>query len=101
METSLMFPPNDFIDVLVLIVKAIVDALTQEVSMNLLNVITTLSEIKSKIDVIYNNTETKNVNDKYMSSLKDETYNDMTNLINDLRAIHRERRGLEINAWRM
>ena len=59
METSLMFPPNDFIDVLVLIVEAIVDALTQEVSMNLLNVITTLSEIKSKIDVIYNNTETK------------------------------------------
>ena len=36
-----------------------------------------------------------------MDSLKDETYNDMVNLIDDLRAIHRERRGLEINAWRM
>lgn len=69
--------------------------------MNLLNVITTLSEIKSKIDIIYNNTEPKNVNDKYISSLKDETYSDMNNLINDLRAIHKERRGLEINAWRM
>jgi hypothetical protein len=69
--------------------------------MNLLNVITTLSEIKSKIDIIYNNTEPKNVNDKYISSLKDETYNDITNLIDDLRAVHRERRGLEINAWRM
>ena len=69
--------------------------------MNLLNVITTLSEIKSKIDIIYNNTEPKNVNDKYISSLKDETYSDINNLINDLRAIHKERRGLEINAWRM
>ena len=69
--------------------------------MNLLNVITTLSEIKSKIDIIYNNTEPKNINDKYISSLKDETYNDMANLIDDLRAIHRERRGLEISAWRM
>ena len=69
--------------------------------MNLLNVITTLSEIKSKIDIIYNNTEPKNVNDKYISSLKDETYSDMNSLINDLRAIHKERRGLEINAWRM
>ena len=96
-----MFPPNDFIDVLVLIVEAIVDALTQEVNMNLLNVITTLSEIKSKIDIIYNNTEPKNVNDKYISSLKDDTNSDMNNLINDLRAIHKERRGLEINAWRM
>tara|TARA_R100001082_G_scaffold96058_1_gene63475 strand:+ start:447 stop:656 length:210 start_codon:yes stop_codon:yes gene_type:complete len=69
--------------------------------MNLSNVITTLSEIKSKIDIIYNNTESKNISDKYMDSLKDETYNDMANLIDDLRAIHRERRGLEINAWRM
>ena len=69
--------------------------------MNLLNVITTLSEIKSKIDIIYNNTEPKDVNDKYISSLKDETYSDINNLINDLRAIHKERRGLEINAWRM
>tara|TARA_A100001201_G_C3989095_1_gene171021 strand:- start:12 stop:221 length:210 start_codon:yes stop_codon:yes gene_type:complete len=69
--------------------------------MNLLNVITTLSEIKSKIDIIYNNTEPKNVNDKYISSLKDDTNSDMNNLINDLRAIHKERRGLEINAWRM
>ena len=69
--------------------------------MNLSNVITTLSEIKSKIDIIYNNTESKNISDKYMDSLKDETYNDMVNLIDDLRAIHRERRGLEINAWRM
>ena len=69
--------------------------------MNLLNVITTLSEIKSKIDIIYNNTVPKNVNDKYISSLKDETYSDMNSLINDLRAIHKERRGLEINAWRM
>ena len=43
-----MFPPNDFIDVVVLVVKAIVDALTQEVNMNLSNVITTLSEIKVK-----------------------------------------------------
>ena len=33
--------------------------------------------------------------------LKDETNSDMNNLINDLRAIHKERRGLEINAWRM
>ncbi len=69
--------------------------------MNLSNVITTLSEIKSKIDIIYNNTESVNISDKYMDSLKDETYNDMVNLIDDLRAIHRERRGLEINAWRM
>ena len=69
--------------------------------MNLSNVITTLSEIKSKIDIIYNNTESKNISDKYMDSLKDETYNDMANLIDDLKAIHRERRGLEINAWRM
>ena len=96
-----MFPPNDFIDVVVLVVKAIVDALTQEVNMNLSNVITTLSEIKSKIDIIYNNTESINISNKYMDSLKDETYNDMVNLIDDLRAIHRERRGLEINAWRM
>ena len=69
--------------------------------MNLSNVITTLSEIKSKIDIIYNNTESINISNKYMDSLKDETYNDMANLIDDLRAIHRERRGLEINAWRM
>ncbi len=69
--------------------------------MNLSNVITTLSEIKSKIDIIYNNTESINISNKYMDSLKDETYNDMVNLIDDLRAIHRERRGLEINAWRM
>lgn len=69
--------------------------------MNLSNVITTLSEIKSKIDIIYNNTESVNISDKYMDSLKDETYNDMANLIDDLKAIHRERRGLEINAWRM
>jgi len=69
--------------------------------MNLSNVITTLSEIKSKIDIIYNNTESVNISDKYMDSLKNETYNDMVNLIDDLRAIHRERRGLEINAWRM
>ena len=69
--------------------------------MYLSNVITTLSEIKSKIDIIYNNTESINISNKYMDSLKDETYNDMANLIDDLRAIHRERRGLEINAWRM
>tara|TARA_R100000742_G_C4274424_1_gene94386 strand:- start:184 stop:393 length:210 start_codon:yes stop_codon:yes gene_type:complete len=69
--------------------------------MNLSNVITTLSEIKSKIDIIYNNTESINISNKYMDSLKNETYNDMVNLIDDLRAIHRERRGLEINAWRM
>ena len=75
--------------------------------MNLLNVITTLDNIKSKIDIIYYNTQSKGSplvrreNDKYISSLKDETYNDMTNLIDDLKAIHRERRGLEINAWRM
>ena len=69
--------------------------------MNLSNVITTLSEIKSKIDIIYNNTESINISNKYMDSLKDETYNDMANLIDDLKAIHRERRGLEINAWRM
>ena len=60
-----------------------------------------MSEIKSKIDIIYNNTESINISNKYMDSLKDETYNDMVNLIDDLRAIHRERRGLEINAWRM
>ena len=69
--------------------------------MYLSNVITTLSEIKSKIDIIYNNTESINISNKYMDSLKDETYNDMANLIDDLKAIHRERRGLEINAWRM
>ena len=69
--------------------------------MNLLNVITTLNEIKNKLDIIYKNTESKNINDTYVVSLKNETYHDIDNLINDLKAIHRERRGLEINAWRM
>ena len=69
--------------------------------MNLLNVITTLNEIKNKLDIIYKNTESKNINDTYVVSLKNETYHDIDNLINDLKAIHRERRGLEINAWRV
>ena len=69
--------------------------------MNLLNVITTLNEIKNKLDIIYKNTESKNINDTYVVSLKNETYHDIDNLINDLKAIHREMSGLEINAWRM
>ena len=69
--------------------------------MNLLYVITTLNEIKNKLDIIYKNTESKNINDTHVVSLKNETYHDIDNLINDLKAIHRERRGLEINAWRM
>ena len=96
-----MYPPSDLIDVLVLIVQSIVDALIQEANMNLLNVITTLNEIKNKLDIIYKNTESKNINDTHVVSLKNETYHDIDNLINDLKAIHRERRGLEINAWRV
>ena len=69
--------------------------------MNLLNVITTLNEIKNKLDIIYKNTESKNINDTHVVSLKNETYHDIDNLINDLKAIHRQRRGLEINAWRV
>jgi hypothetical protein len=69
--------------------------------MNLLNVIATLDNIKSKMDIIYENTQSKNANDKYMSSLKDETSESISNLINDLRSVHKERIGLEVNAWRM
>ncbi len=69
--------------------------------MNLLNVIATLDNIKSKMDIIYENTQPKNSNDKYMSSLKDETSESISNLINDLRSVHKERIGLEVNAWRM
>tara|TARA_R100001129_G_scaffold169257_1_gene137888 strand:+ start:424 stop:618 length:195 start_codon:yes stop_codon:yes gene_type:complete len=64
--------------------------------MNLLNVITTLNEIKNNLDTIY-----KNPDDIYAVKLKNETDYDIDNLINDLKAIHRERRGLEINAWRV
>tara|TARA_Y100000361_G_C10911916_1_gene214426 strand:+ start:203 stop:397 length:195 start_codon:yes stop_codon:yes gene_type:complete len=64
--------------------------------MNLLNVITTLNEIKNNLDTIY-----KNPDDIYVVKLKNETDYDIDNLINDLKAIHRERRGLEINAWRV
>ena len=91
-----MYPPSDLIDVLVLIVQSIVDALIQEANMNLLNVITTLNEIKNNLDTIY-----KNPDDIYVVKLKNETDYDIDNLINDLKAIHRERRGLEINAWRV
>ena len=69
--------------------------------MNLLNVIATLDNIKSKMDIIYENTQSKNSNDKYMSSLKDETSESISTLINDLRSVHKERVGLEVNAWRM
>ena len=69
--------------------------------MNLLNVIATLDNIKSKMDIIYENTQSKNANDKYMSSLKDEASESISNLINDLRSVHKERIGLEVNAWRM
>ena len=69
--------------------------------MNLLNVIATLDNIKSKMDIIYENTQSKNANDKYMSSLKDETSESISNLISDLRSVHKERIGLEVNAWRM
>ena len=91
-----MYPPSDLIDVLILIVQSIVDALIQEANMNLLNVITTLNEIKNNLDTIY-----KNPDDIYVVKLKNETDYDIDNLINDLKAIHRERRGLEINAWRV
>ena len=66
--------------------------------MNLLNVIATLDNIKSKMDIIYENTQSKNANDKYMSS---ETSESISTLINDLRSVHKERIGLEVNAWRM
>ena len=69
--------------------------------MNLLNVIATLDNIKSKMDIIYENTQSKNSNDKYMSSLKYETSESISTLINDLRSVHKERVGLEVNAWRM
>ena len=80
-----MYPPTDFIDVFILIVEAIVDALIQEVIMNLLNVIATLDNIKSKMDIIYENTQSKDVNDNYISSLKGETSESISTLINDLR----------------
>ena len=101
MEASLMYYPTDFIGAFILMIEAIVDALIQEVIMNLLNVIATLDNIKSKMDIIYENTQSKNANDKYMSSLKDETSESISNLINDLRSVHKERIGLEVNAWRM
>ena len=69
--------------------------------MNLLNVIATLDNIKSKMDIIYENTQSKDVNDNYISSLKDETSESISTLINDLKAVHKERIGLEVNAWRM
>tara|TARA_B100001564_G_C20188050_1_gene467138 strand:+ start:161 stop:370 length:210 start_codon:yes stop_codon:yes gene_type:complete len=69
--------------------------------MNLLNVIATLDNIKSKMDIIYENTQSKDVNDNYISSLKGETSESISTLINDLKSVHKERIGLEVNAWRM
>ena len=69
--------------------------------MNLINVINSLQDINTKVNLVYSNSTWKdNENYSYMETLKKESKESLQNLISDLTSLQRERVGLEIGAWR-
>ena len=70
--------------------------------MNLINVINSLQDINTKVNLVYSNSTWKdNENYSYMETLKKESKESLQNLISDLTSLQRERVGLEIGAWRV
>ena len=71
--------------------------------MTLTNLVHSLQDLSTTLSIVNENSIVKKTlgEQEYINKLKNKSVIDLNNIINDLKALQKERIGLEMGAWRV